>query len=516
MEAHLLLKDLIAPQLTKAESYSSLVKALTNHLAPKPTKFMERMDFFVKVQGPDETASNFLAALRRATTRCSFSDQAEALLNQFLVGLREPKLRRRLIIQDDLDIDKAIREATAYEKSHHDCRATVGSDASDEVLQVCHRPSQRLHEPSSNSGKASSATSAPCASCREDHERRSCRFRNAVCRTCKGPGSTAPKDSARRLQPTRPRQTSSSISTPSRPTSSSTWLGPKNRCECAQTKMTVYQMADYIAKDQIASITERREKEFEEYQRRYPTRTKDAIIAAPNTPLSYPIYGAEVMPWHTIVIPGLGFHGKSTEKVQVVLRASLGTLNTLADTSKDVVHGRGGKELTISTSNVKLLNHILGHVTYTSTVFLVNAVDMVSFETGSYLVKFPVTIRQLPLPKLFDPGSDNNIRDLVTITTKTFLRYHKLRVLLKSIRQFYPDIKVIVADDSEHPEKIEEANVEHFIMPFGKGWFAGRNLAVSQVTTKYYLWVDDDCLFTKNTKIEKLVEVLENTNLDVV
>lgn len=49
-----------------------------------------------------------------------------------------------------------------------------------------------------------------------------------------------------------------------------------------------------------------------------------------------------------------------------------------------------------------------------------------------------------------------------------------------------------------------------------QGWFAGRNLAISQVTTKYYLWVDDDFLFTENTKIEKLVEVLEKTNLDMV
>ena len=63
---------------------------------------------------------------------------------------------------------------------------------------------------------------------------------------------------------------------------------------------------------------------------------------------------------------------------------------------------------------------------------------------------------------------ENNIRNLVTITTKTFLRYHKLRVLIKSIRQYYPDITIIVADDSEHPETIQEANVEHFIMPFGK------------------------------------------------
>lgn len=49
-----------------------------------------------------------------------------------------------------------------------------------------------------------------------------------------------------------------------------------------------------------------------------------------------------------------------------------------------------------------------------------------------------------------------------------------------------------------------------------QGWFAGRNLAVSQVTTKYVLWVDDDFIFTSNTKLEKLVDVLERTTLDLV
>lgn len=49
-----------------------------------------------------------------------------------------------------------------------------------------------------------------------------------------------------------------------------------------------------------------------------------------------------------------------------------------------------------------------------------------------------------------------------------------------------------------------------------QGWFAGRNLAISQVTTKYVLWVDDDFLFNNKTKIEMLVDVLEKTELDVV
>lgn len=49
-----------------------------------------------------------------------------------------------------------------------------------------------------------------------------------------------------------------------------------------------------------------------------------------------------------------------------------------------------------------------------------------------------------------------------------------------------------------------------------QGWFPGRNLAVSQVTTKYVLWVDDDFIFTSNTKLEKMVDILERTTLDLV
>uniref|UniRef100_A0A8C4YIQ2 Glycosyltransferase 2-like domain-containing protein n=1 Tax=Gopherus evgoodei TaxID=1825980 RepID=A0A8C4YIQ2_9SAUR len=288
-------------------------------------------------------------------------------------------------------------------------------------------------------------------------------------------------------------------------------LAPKNRCECTKADhVHVYQMEDYIDKKDLASIKERRQKEFEHYQKRYPSMTQDLIIAKPNVPLSYPIQGVEVMPLHTIMIPGiLGIPAPP-------IYASLGTLNTLANVSDDVVRGRGKKELLILTSDVELLNFILEHVTYTSVVYQLTAVDMMSFESRDHVAQFPVIIRQPSLPKLIDPGADRKISSLVTITTKTFLRYHKLRRLIKSIRQYYPDIKIIVADDSEVPEKIIEENVEHYIMPFGKGWFAGRNLAISQVTTKYYLWVDDDYLFTENTKIEKLLDVLERTNLDMV
>ena len=54
------------------------------------------------------------------------------------------------------------------------------------------------------------------------------------------------------------------------------------------------------------------------------------------------------------------------------------------------------------------------------------------------------------------------------------------------------------------------------VLTLSQGWFAGRNLAISQVTTKYVLWVDDDFVFTARTRLERLVDVLERTPLDLV
>lgn len=64
----------------------------------------------------------------------------------------------------------------------------------------------------------------------------------------------------------------------------------------------------------------------------------------------------------------------------MLLQASFGNLNTLADVSEEVVQGRGTKLLIITTSYVQLLNHILEHVTYTSTKYLLDVVDMSKFE----------------------------------------------------------------------------------------------------------------------------------------
>ncbi|XP_077019175.1 beta-1,4 N-acetylgalactosaminyltransferase 2 [Tamandua tetradactyla] len=295
------------------------------------------------------------------------------------------------------------------------------------------------------------------------------------------------------------------------------WLFPKNQCKCETTKKhKSYNFQDAYNQRDLPAVKARRQAEFEHFQRREGLPRPPPLLAQPNLPFGYPVYGVEVMPLHTVPIPGLQFEGPHAPIYEVTLTASLGTLNTLADTSDSVVRGRGQKQLTISTRDRKLLNFILQHVTYTSTVYQPRSVDVVSLKFDTLVAKFPVTICHPIIPKLYDPGPERKLRDLVTIATKTFLRPHKLMILLRSIRTYYPDLTVIVADDGKEPLRIDDKHVEYYTMPFGKGWFAGRNLAISQVTTKYVLWVDDDFLFINKTNIEMLVDVLEKTELDVV
>ncbi|XP_051563764.1 beta-1,4 N-acetylgalactosaminyltransferase 1-like isoform X1 [Myxocyprinus asiaticus] len=317
---------------------------------------------------------------------------------------------------------------------------------------------------------------------------------------------------------------------------------------------------------QLHEMKRRRAKEYQSFQMRSQTPADLLVVAEANSPLQYPTQGVEVRPLKTILIPGLalkelprgvhtefqqferyscGFYSQDLQAFQgdvpnqrhpnrvpslrplggfhpehLNFSASLGTFNVAAEVEGVKVRGDGEMHMTLSSSLLPSLNRQLQFITYTNTLFHPSTAETVQLETEGHQALFTIKIRHGVTPKLYNTGSDAdkeyNISALVTIATKTFLRYDKLQDLIDSIRRYYPTVTIVIADDSEHPKTVSGPYIEHYIMPFGKGWFAGRNLAVSQVTTKYVLWVDDDFIFTASTKLEKLVDVLEKTTLDLV
>ncbi|XP_073670214.1 beta-1,4 N-acetylgalactosaminyltransferase 1-like [Paramisgurnus dabryanus] len=270
-----------------------------------------------------------------------------------------------------------------------------------------------------------------------------------------------------------------------------------------------------VPKNEQEDLRRRRFEEYRQYRVRRQADMEPLVLAASNSPLQYPIHGFILAPLQKSIIPGLALHAQERERYEVSLSVMNGVLSVEDVMNGAHVDGQGQSNLTISSTSLIKLNHLLSRVTYTSTVYRVKAKDMVHFSFEDHEAIFPIKISRPSVPFLFDPGNDINSQ--VTITTKTFLRYRELNVLIDSIRKFYPKIKIIIADDSITTEKVPGKNIEHYIMPPGQGWFAGRNLALSQVDTKYFLWVDDDYVFSNSTKIEKFVEIMEKVpELDVV
>jgi len=107
------------------------------------------------------------------------------------------------------------------------------------------------------------------------------------------------------------------------------------------------------------------------------------------------------------------------------------------------------------------------------------------------------------------------LNESVTAVIKTFERPKELKRLIESIKRFYPDMKIIVVDDSRDPSRIE--GVKTITMPYDSGVSSGRNLAVSAVETKYLLLLDDDFVFYRKTDLEPAVRKMnEFTKIDIL
>ncbi|XP_061531908.1 beta-1,4 N-acetylgalactosaminyltransferase 1a isoform X2 [Phycodurus eques] len=265
-------------------------------------------------------------------------------------------------------------------------------------------------------------------------------------------------------------------------------------------------------------VKHHRDQEYKSIQMRSSSPADVLIVNEANSPLQFPSQGVAVRPLNTIIIPGLGLIEEATSNHTVYLTSTLGTFDVAATVDKVSVKGEGKMHMILSSASLSALNRQLQFLTYTNTVFHPRTADTVQFATEGHRSFFTIKIGHSAVPRLYNTGypKENNISTFVTIVTKTFLRYDKLKDLIDSIREYYPTITIVIADDNEQPQPVTGPHIEQFIMPFGKGWFAGRNLAVSQVTTKYVLWVDDDFLFNADTKLEKMVDILERTSLDLV
>tara|TARA_Y100000590_G_scaffold465909_1_gene639613 strand:- start:922 stop:1785 length:864 start_codon:yes stop_codon:yes gene_type:complete len=112
--------------------------------------------------------------------------------------------------------------------------------------------------------------------------------------------------------------------------------------------------------------------------------------------------------------------------------------------------------------------------------------------------------------------TNNNINNL-TIGIKTFIRPKCLDFCIRNIVKNYPNIKIIIGDDSDKIDKKKNKkiinkysnnNIIYIDLPFDSGISKGRNEIVKKCKTDYILILDDSRSITKNTQIDKMLQFL--------
>jgi len=82
------------------------------------------------------------------------------------------------------------------------------------------------------------------------------------------------------------------------------------------------------------------------------------------------------------------------------------------------------------------------------------------------------------------------------------------------VREFYPDVRVLVADDSASPPMIP--GVQNLVLPYDTGLSFGRNRMVERVETPFMFLMEDDAFVCDETDMERMLGIMERTDIDIL
>jgi hypothetical protein len=105
--------------------------------------------------------------------------------------------------------------------------------------------------------------------------------------------------------------------------------------------------------------------------------------------------------------------------------------------------------------------------------------------------------------------------DLLTVVIKTFERPRETRRLVKSVRRSHPHVRIVIVDDSRHPQQIDGTDV--IPLPFNSGVSKGRRIGFESVETPFCLTMDDDFVMSRRTRLGEALKLIDSCpDIDVL
>ena len=98
-----------------ANDFGTVLKMFEDYFVPKRNIIHERAKFHQTTQSPSQSIELFLRDLYGKAEYCSFHNKDESIRDQFVIGLVDKNISKRLQLEPDLSLQKAIEIARNYE-----------------------------------------------------------------------------------------------------------------------------------------------------------------------------------------------------------------------------------------------------------------------------------------------------------------------------------------------------------------------------------------------------------------
>ena len=179
--------------------YETVKERFETHFVGRTNVIFERARFNKRVQGAQESVIDFIESLYTLAETCQFGALKDELIrDRIVVGIRNAVLSQKLMQDDTLTLDKAVKQAKSSElvKEHHEILKGDGEDGKiNRIRDKKKRPPRDKGKVPENSKDQKNSTRPPVKKCyrcgKLPHKREECPAINATCRKCKNRGHYA-------------------------------------------------------------------------------------------------------------------------------------------------------------------------------------------------------------------------------------------------------------------------------------------------------------------------------------
>ncbi len=187
-QAFELLTTLVSPVDIADVAYGDLISELSSYYKPIRNEIWERHTFIERKQNTGESICEFILALKKLSVHCKFGGTLkERLRDQFVSGIRDTPIQRKLLSEKTLTFTKACELALSMEMADKDTKSLNSPHVKHVDRVTSGRKPQRRKQ---RHEKGSSDTSGKkCSRCNgTNHQSDDCFHKTKTCNVCKKVG----------------------------------------------------------------------------------------------------------------------------------------------------------------------------------------------------------------------------------------------------------------------------------------------------------------------------------------